>query len=106
MVLDLGRAEEKKFLRILQNYKDEKNKKEEDDIEKMNAYNLNYERKRLINDEAYINYYQTYVNYKENWLKTNKENDLEKLKNLKKPKLLEVDDIYTYMIIKNKRFKN
>ena len=72
----------------------------------MNAYNLNYERKRLINEEAYINYYQTYVNYKENWLKTNKENDLEKLKNLKKPELLEVDDIYTYIIIKNKRFKN
>ena len=53
-----------------------------------------------------MNYNQSFTQLKDNWLKSNKENDLEKLKNLKKPDLINIEDIYTYMIIRNKNFKN
>jgi hypothetical protein len=94
------------FLKKLDKYKEEKIKENDELIEKKNSYNLNYQKKREYNDELYINYLQTYINYKENWLKSNKEIDLEKLKNLKKPNIIDVDDIFTYMLIKNKKFKN
>jgi len=42
---------------------------------------------------------------KENWIKSGKEYDLELLKKLKRPELIDIDDIYTYMIIRNKNFK-
>ena len=94
------------FLKKLDKYKEEKIKEIDELIEKKNSYNLNYQKNREYYVELYINYLQTYINYKENWLKSNKEIDLEKLKNLKKPNIIDVDDIFTYMLIKNKKFKN
>ena len=53
-----------------------------------------------------MNYINTFTDLKDNWIKSKKENDLEKLKNLKKPELIMIDDIYSYMLIRNKKFKN
>jgi hypothetical protein len=96
----------KKFLMNLNKYREDKLKEQDDILNKMNYYNNHYQKKRENNDEIYLNYIQTFTELKENWIKSNKENDLEKLKNLNKPILLNIDDIYTYMIIKNKNFKN
>jgi len=96
----------RRFLGIINKLKEQNLKKEEDKFEKINYYNSTYEKKRDMNNEIYMNYYQSFIQLKENWLKSNKETDLEKLKNLKKPDLIDIDDIYTSMLIKNKRFKN
>jgi len=94
------------FLSTINKYKENKIKEQEEIFEKNIYYNNNYQKKRDNNDELYLNYFQKYTELKDNWMKSNKENDLEKLKNLKKPELLDVDDIYTYMLIRNKKFKN
>jgi hypothetical protein len=96
----------KKFLIKINKYKEGKEKEHNDILDKINYYNNRFQKKRDINDETYMNYNQSFTQLKDNWLKSNKENDLEKLKNLKKPDLINVEDIYTYMIIRNKNFKN
>jgi hypothetical protein len=96
----------RRFIGILNKLKEQKLKTDEDKFEKLNDYLSKYEKKREMNNEIYMNYYQTFIQLKEYWLKSGKENDLEKLKNLKKPELIDIDDIYTSMYIKNKRFKN
>jgi hypothetical protein len=96
----------RRFLTTINKYKEKKAKEQEENFEKINYYNNKFEKKREINNEKYLNYIQTFTELKENWIKNNKENDLEKLKNLKKPELIDVEDIYTYMIIKNKKLKN
>ena len=93
------------FLNKLDKYKEKKIRENDELIKQKNSYNLNYQKKRDNNDELYMNYLQTYIKYKENWLKSNKEIDLEKLKNLKKTILIDVEDIFTYMLIKNKNLK-
>lgn len=96
----------KKFLTKINKYKEDKEHEHDDILDKINYYNNRFQKKREINEETYMNYNQSFTQLKENWLKFNKENDLEKLKNLKKPDLINVEDIYTYMIIRNKKFKN
>jgi hypothetical protein len=96
----------RRFLTKINKYKEVKSKEQDDIFEKINYYNNRFEKKREVNNEKYLNYIETFTQLKENWIKSNKENDLEKLKNLKKPDLLDVEDIYTYMIIRNKKFKN
>ena len=96
----------RRFLTKLNKYKQDKEKEQDDILEKINYYNNRFQKKRDMNDETYINYIQSFTQLKDNWIKSNKENDLEKLKNLKKPDLINVEDIYTYMIIRNKKFKN
>ena len=87
-------------------FNEDKEKEKDDIINKIDYYNNRFQKKRDVNDETYMNYNQSFTQLKENWIKSNKENDLERLKNLKKPDLIEVEDIYTYMIIRNKKFKN
>lgn len=94
------------FITKINKYKENKDKEEDDILEKINYYNNYYQKKRENNDETYMNYIQSFTELKDNWIKSNKENDLERLKNLKKPDLIYVEDIYTYMIIRNKKFKN
>ena len=96
----------KNFIKKINKYKQDKEKEQDDILEKINYYNNRFQKKRDMNDETYINYIQSFTQLKDNWIKSNKENDLEKLKNLKKPDLINVEDIYTYMIIRNKNFKN
>lgn len=96
----------KRFLAKINKYKENIEKKDDEISEKINYYNNRFQKKREINDETYLNYIQSFTQLKDNWIKSNKENDLEKLKNLKKPILIDVEDIYTYMIIRNKKFKN
>lgn len=96
----------RRFLTKINKYKQDKEKEQDDILEKINYYNNRFQKKRDMNDETYINYIQSFTQLKDNWIKSNKENDLEKLKNLKKPDLINVEDIYTYMIIRNKKFKN
>ena len=96
----------RRFLTKINKYKQDKEKEQDDILEKINYYNNHFQKKRDMNDETYINYIQSFTQLKDNWIKSNKENDLEKLKNLKKPDLINVEDIYTYMIIRNKKFKN
>ena len=96
----------KRFLMKINKYKEGKEKEQEDILEKIKYYNNRFQKKREINDETYMNYIQSFTQLKENWIKSNKENDLERLKNLKKPDVIDVEDIYTYMIIRNKKFKN
>jgi hypothetical protein len=94
------------FLSKINKYKDAKEKEQDNILFKINYYNNRFQKKREINDETYMNYIQSFTQLKDNWIKSNKENDLEKLKNLKKPDLINVEDIYTYMIIRNTKFKN
>lgn len=96
----------KNFIKKINKYKQDKEKEQDDILEKINYYNNRFQKKRDMNDETYMNYIQSFRQLKDNWIKSNKENDLEKLKNLKKPDLINVEDIYTYMIIRNKNFKN
>lgn len=96
----------RRFLTKINKYKQDKEKEQDDILEKINYYNNRFQKKRDMNDETYINYIQSFTQLKDNWIKSNKENDLEKLKNLKKPDLINVEDIYTYMIIRNKKIKN
>lgn len=96
----------KNFIKKINKYKENKEQEQDDILEKINYYNNRFQKKRDMNDETYINYIQSFTQLKDNWIKSNKENDLEKLKNLKKPDLINVEDIYTYMIIRNKNFKN
>ena len=96
----------KNFIKKINKYKQDKEKEQDDILEKINYYNNRFQKKRDMNDETYMNYIQSFGQLKDNWIKSNKENDLEKLKNLKKPDLINVEDIYTYMIIRNKNFKN
>ena len=96
----------KNFIKKINKYKENKEQEQDDILEKINYYNNRFQKKRDMNDETYINYIQSFTQLKDNWIKSNKENDLEKLKNLKKPDLINVEDIYTYMIIRNKKFKN
>ena len=96
----------KKFINTIKKYKDEKDKEHDDISDKIIFYNNNFQKKRDINDEIYMNYINTFTDLKDNWIKSKKENDLEKLKNLKKPELIMIDDIYSYMLIRNKKFKN
>ena len=96
----------RRFLTKINKYKQDKEKEQDDILEKINYYNNRFQKKRDMNDETYINYIQSFTQLKDNWIKSNKENDLEKLKNLKKPDLINVEDIYTYMIIRNKKFIN
>jgi hypothetical protein len=96
----------KKFIMKINKYNEDKEKEKDDIINKIDYYNNRFQKKRDMNDETYMNYNQSFTQLKENWIKSNKENDLERLKNLKKPDLIEVEDIYTYMIIRNKKFKN
>jgi hypothetical protein len=94
------------FLAKINKYKETKVKEQDDILFKINYYNNRFQKKREINDETYMNYIQSFTQLKDNWIKSNKENDLEKLKNLKKPDLINVEDIYTYMINRNTKFKN
>jgi hypothetical protein len=96
----------RKFLTKINKYKENKIKEQDEIYEKINYYNKRFQKKRDNNHETYFNYIQNFTELKDNWIKSNKENDLEKLKNLKKPDLIDVEDIYTYMIIRNKNFKN
>lgn len=102
---NFNEAKQKFFMKI-DKYKETKEKEKDEMNKKIIFYNNNFQKKREQNDEIYFNYLQTFTKLKENWLLSNKENDMEKLKNLKRPDLINVDDIYTYMIVRNKKFKN
>lgn len=98
--------DKKKLLMIIEKYKIKIKNEQDEKNEKIKNYYSNYEKKRNENEEKYKNYYINYVKLKDNWINSKKEIDLEKLKNIKKPELIDIDDIYTYMIIKNKNLKN
>ena len=68
----------KKFINTIKKYKDEKDKEHDDISDKIIFYNNNFQKKRDINDEIYMNYINTFTDLKDNWIKSKKENDLEK----------------------------
>ena len=68
-------------------------------LEKKNYVFNTYEKKRIENDEVYKNFYSTFMKLKEL-------GNIENLKNLKRPDISLVDDIYTCHLIRNERFKN
>lgn len=95
----------RRLLTSIKKIRDEKMKEQEDKFVKQNYYMSNYEKKRNDNDELYKGYYINFLKLKDNWIKSGKESDLELLKKLKRPELIDIEDIYTYMLIRNKNFK-
>jgi len=83
-----------------------KMKEQEDMLKRHNYYIEKYENNRNKNEDNYKKYLINYIKNKEEWLKSGRESEMEKLKNLKRPEIIEVDDIYTKMIIRNENFKN
>ncbi len=82
-----------------------KEAKQMDLIKKKNFYIDNYELKRKEDENTYAEYKEEYKELYNNWKKSKKIVDLQKLLALKSPSLNNVDDIYTSDIIKNQKLK-
>jgi len=98
-VNDKNEEYKKTFLRKI-NEKREKLRKDQDIYLEKKNYSFNtYDKKRIENDEIYKNFYSTFMKLKEL-------GNIEKLKDLKRPDIDLVDDIFTSYLIRNERFKN
>lgn len=71
-------------------------------LRKKNFYLVNYEQKRNENNMLYDEYIHNRLLLLNKWKNTNKIQDLQFLVNYQKPDFHDVDDIYTYNIIKSK----
>lgn len=71
-------------------------------LKKQNFYLVNYEQKRNENNTLYEEYIHNRLLLLNKWKNTNKIQDLQLLVNYQKPIFHDIDDIYTYDIIKSK----
>lgn len=74
-------------------------------IKKKSFYMDNYEIKRKEDENIYAEYKEEYKQLYDNWKKTKKITELQKLLSLEMPKLNNVQDIYTYNVVKNEKLK-
>jgi len=90
------------FLSNIEKHK--KNVTQNNDIimKKKEFYITNYEQKRNENNTNYEEYIHNRLLLYNKWKNTNKLQDLQKLVNYPKPNFYDVNDIYTYNIIKSK----
>jgi hypothetical protein len=87
------------FLKKINDRREKLRKEQDIYLEKKNYVFNTYEKKRIENDEVYKNFYSTFMKLKEL-------GNIENFKNLKRPDISLVDDIYTCHLIRNERFKN
>jgi hypothetical protein len=71
-------------------------------LKRKEFYLKNYEQKRNENNTLYEEYIHNRLQLLNKWKNTNKIQDLQLLVNYQKPIFHDVDDIYTYNIIKSK----
>jgi len=93
------------ILNEVEKYRKANENKQMDLIKKKNFYMDNYETKRKEDESTYAEYKEEYKQLYEAWKKTKKISDLQKLLSLNMPKLNNVDDVYTYDIVKNEKLK-
>jgi len=97
-------AEKNKDILLANVEKHKKNVANNNDLilRKKNFYLVNYEQKRNENDTLYDEYIHNRLLLSNKWKNTNKIQDLQLLVNYQKPVFHDVDDIYTYDIIRSK----
>ena len=95
-----------KLMASIKNYRKEEEERQNRRLEDKEYYINNYENKRRENDNRYNDYFYNRLELYNQWKMTKTVSDLHKLVSLDKPKMDEIEDIYTINIIRNKNFKN
>jgi len=84
------------LLKLLDDYKNNKNKENDELINAITLYNVKYEQPRNENNINYENYYSSREILYNKWKESNELKDLINLVNLLPPDIKYVPDIYTY----------
>ena len=95
-----------KLMSHIKNYRREEEERQNKRLEDKEYYINNYENKRRENENKYNDYFYNRLDLYNQWKMTKTVGDLHKLVSLDKPKMNDIDDIYTMNIIRNRNFKN
>ncbi len=95
-----------KLMAYLKNYRKKEEERQNKRLGDKEYYINNYENKRRENDNRYNEYFYNRLELYNQWKMTKTVGDLHKLVSLDKPKLNDINDIYTTNIVRNKNFKN